>query len=86
MSGTGKSKFHAQFDHIALLTAPLGTLVGRLETRASNSDGTEPEELRRFLEDVEEVEPLLRRVATAEVETTMPLDDVVGTILRLVGA
>ncbi|MGH3050681.1 MAG: hypothetical protein ACRDLK_11025, partial [Gaiellaceae bacterium] len=80
-----QSKFHAQFDHIVLLTAPLDTLVGRLATRTNNSYGKQPEELRRFLEDVEKVEPLLRGIATFEVETTMPLDDVVTTILRLVG-
>jgi adenylate kinase family enzyme len=78
--------FHPQFDHIVLLSAPLPTMVARLETRSNNAYGTAREERRRFLEDVETVEPLLRRVATAEVVTTAPLDDVVATILRLVGA
>lgn len=43
-------------------------------------------ELRRVLEDVETVEPLLRRVATEEVRTTVRLNEVVTTILRLVHA
>lgn len=81
-----QAKFHAQFDHIVLLSAPLETLVERLATRSNNPYGKAPEELRRFLEDVKTVEPLLRRVATHEVRTTVPLNEVVTTILRLVDA
>jgi len=81
-----QAKFHAQFDHIVLLSAPIDTLVVRLAARTNNSYGKTPEEFRRFREDVETVEPLLRRVATHEVQTTMPLNDVVTTILQLVDA
>lgn len=77
-------KFHDQFDHIVLLSAPLETMVERLATRTTNSFGRSPDEFRRFLDDVETVEPLLRTVATHEVRTTMPLDEVVTTVLRLV--
>ena len=56
-----------------------------VQTRTNNPYGKSPLELRRFLEDVETVEPLLRRAADHEVRTTAPLDDVVATILRLVG-
>jgi len=45
-----------------------------------------PEELRRFLDDVKTVEPLLRLVASHEVQTTVPLNEVVWTVLRLVDA
>lgn len=81
-----QAKFHDEFDHIVLLSAPMDTLVERVATRKSNSYGKTPEEFRRFREDVETVEPLLRRIATHEVRTTMPLDDVVTTILQLVDA
>jgi dephospho-CoA kinase len=81
-----QAKFHTQFDHIVLLSAPVETLVERLATRTDNSYGKAPEELRRFLDDVETVEPLLRRVADHEVRTTVPLNDVVRTVLRLVDA
>ena len=77
-------KFHDQFDHIVLLSAPLETMVERLATRTTNSFGRSPDEFRRILDDVETVEPLLRKVATHEVRTTMPLDEVVTTVLRLV--
>ena len=78
-----QAKFHAQFDHIVLLSAPLETLVARLATRTNNAYGKSPEELRRFLDDVETVEPLLRRVASHEVRTTVPVNEVVTTVLRL---
>ena len=81
-----QGKFHAQFDHIVLLSAPLETLVERLATRANNPYGKDPEEFRRFLEDVETVGPRLRRVAAHEVRTTVLLDEVVATVLRLVDA
>lgn len=77
---------HARFDHIILLSAPIETLVERLAARTTNSFGKAPEELRRILDDVENVEPLLRRAADHEIRTTVPLDDVVTTVLRLVGA
>jgi shikimate kinase len=79
-----QAKFHSQFDQIILLSAPIETLVQRLATRTTNSYGKNPEELRRFLDDLETVEPLLRRVASHEVRTTTPLHEVVSTILRLV--
>jgi hypothetical protein len=66
--------------------APLETLAERLATRTSNSFGKAPEQLRRVLDDLETVEPRLRQVADYEVRTTVPLNEVVATVLRLVGA
>jgi dephospho-CoA kinase len=77
-------RFHRRFDHILLLSAPLETLLERLATRTDNPYGKAPEERQRFLADVETVEPLLRQVATAEIRTTAPLDEVVATILEIV--
>jgi dephospho-CoA kinase len=79
-------RFHPRFDHIVLLSAPPGTLVERLAARTNNPFGKSPEELRRVLGDLEHVEPLLRRVADHEIVTTVPLDEVVRTLLRLVDA
>jgi len=79
-------QFHPRFDFIILLSAPPETLVERLATRTSNSFGKSPQELRHILDDLEAVEPLLRRAADHEVRTTMPLTGVVTTILQIVGA
>jgi dephospho-CoA kinase len=79
-------QFHPRFDQIILLSAPPEMLVERLATRTSNSFGKTQEELLRILDDLDAVEPLLRRAADHEVRTTVPLNDVVAEILRLVGA
>ncbi len=79
-------QFHPQFDTIILLSAPAETLMDRLAARTGNPYGKTPEELSRVLADLRSVEPLLRQVADHEVQTTMPLDDVVTNILRIVGA
>lgn len=81
-----QARFHARFDHIILLSAPLEVLTGRLAARTSNPYGKDPGELRRIIDDVEAVEPLLRRVADHEVRTTISLNEVVTAILRLVDA
>jgi dephospho-CoA kinase len=77
-------KFHPRFDHIILLSAPVQVLVERLAARTSNSYGKAPGELDRVLDDVRTNEPLLRQAADHEIRTTMPLNDVVIAILRLV--
>jgi shikimate kinase len=79
-------KFHSQFDHIILLSAPLEVLTQRLATRTNNPFGKSAEQSRRFLADVQEVEPLLRAIADCEIDTTMPLSEVVRAILQAVGA
>ena len=81
-----QARFHARFDHIILLSAPLEVLMGRLADRTSNPYGKAPDELSRIVDDVEAAEPLLRRVADHEVRTTIPLDEVVTAILRHVHA
>ena len=77
-------KFHSRFDHIVLLSAPASLIVERLDRRTTNSYGKAPDELARVLGHVETVEPLLRRVADAEIDTSAPLNDVVAAILRIV--
>jgi len=81
-----QAQFHVQFDHVILLSAPLEVVVERLATRASNPYGKAPEELGRVVDDLATVEPLLRRVADHEIRTTIPLNEVVMTILCLVDA
>ena len=79
-------KFFPQLDHIVLLTAPAEVIVERLGTRTNNSYGKHPDEVARVLSLVEQVEPLLRRVAGHEINTNAPLDDIVAALLRLIRA
>lgn len=82
---SNQGQFYRQFDHIILLSAPLPLMVERLATRTTNSFGKDPGELARILEDQWTIEPLLRRVATAELVTTAPVDDLVAAVLAIIG-
>ena len=77
-------KFLPQFDHVVLLSAPADVIVERLRTRTNNLYGKHPDEIARVLGLVERVEPLLRRAAGHEIDTSACLEDVVATLLRLV--
>ena len=79
-------KFLPQFDHVVLLSAPADVMVERLRTRTNNSYGKHPKEVARVLSLKESVEPLLRRVAGHEIDTSACLDDVVANVLQLVGS
>ncbi len=87
VSGTSvnQGKFYPRFDHIILLSAPTPLIVERLKNRTNNPYGKSSEELTRVLGHIATVEPLLRRGATAEIRTDVPVDEVVQTILELVG-
>lgn len=77
-------KFFPQLDLIVLLSAPASVIVERLRTRTTNQYGKRPDEVARVLGLVESVEPLLRRAAGYEIDTSVPLEEVVATLLRLV--
>ncbi len=76
-------KFYPQFRHIILMSAPADVIRERLAGRPNNPYGKQPEELEEVMHHMEWVEPRLRRSATHEIVTTMPLDRVVATILSL---
>ena len=76
-------RFFPQFDHIVLLSAPVDVIARRLRTRANNPYGKHPDEINRVLALVESVEPLLRRVAGYEIDTSVPLEEVVVSLLQL---
>jgi hypothetical protein len=69
-----------------LLSAPAEVLAERLASRRADSFGRAPGELERVPDDLRAVEPLLRKAATHEIQTTKPLGDVVADVLHLVGA
>ena len=72
-----------RFDAVVLLSAPVEVLTERLANRTTNPFGKDPAELARVLDNVREVQPLLRRVATHEIDTTAPLDKVVAEVERI---
>ncbi len=86
ISGTSPNQglFYPRFDHIILLSAPASTILQRLASRSNNAFGKSADDLDHILADIELIEPVLRRGSTAEINTEVPLDRVVQTILDLV--
>jgi broad-specificity NMP kinase len=76
--------FYPDFDHIVLLSVSRDVMVERLASRTTNPFGKRPDELAKILADLEEFEPMMRRGAMHEIDTSKPLDLVIDEILDLV--
>jgi dephospho-CoA kinase len=85
VSGTvsNQGKFYPSFDEIVLLSAPADVLLERIEGRATNGYGKSPEQRELVLRHLAEVEPLLRRTCTHELDATRPLAMVVEQLAGL---
>jgi shikimate kinase len=77
-------KFLPQFDDIILLSTSATVIVERLRKRTNNPYGKQPDEVARVLSLLETVEPLLRRSAGYEINTSGSLDDVLTAVLHIV--
>jgi len=77
---SNQGRFYDRFDAVVLLSAPVGVLLGRLATRTTNTFGRDDDERRRILDDLSEVEPLLRATATHELDAQRPLAEVVDAL------
>lgn len=75
-----------RFDLMVLLSAPEAVLRERLASRTSNPFGKDPRELARVMADLAEVEPLLRRAADFEIDTSADPKDVLDRVLQLAHA
>lgn len=81
---SNQRKFTHRFDVVVLLSAPRDVLLDRIQTRTTNAFGRTAAERQRILDDLENVEPLLRKAATAEIVTTRPVPSVADEIEALV--
>lgn len=72
-----------RFDDVVLLHAPADVIVQRLAARTGDEYGARPGEVSRVLGLVQTVEPLLRRAATHELDTSGCVEDVVAAVLKL---
>lgn len=83
ISGTARNwrPLLSRFDHILLLTAPAEVMITRLANRTNNPYGQTAEQRAEAVAYKETVEPLLRNLATIEIDTRAPLDEVVATVL-----
>jgi len=85
VSGTVSNQglFYDRFDAVVLLSAPAEVLLSRIEHRTTNTYGKSPGERELILRDLAEVEPLLRRTCTHELDATKPLASVVERLAEL---
>jgi shikimate kinase len=70
---SNQGRFYREFDAVVLLTAPLETLLARIERRETNPYGKSDEERALVVHHVATVEPLLRRTATHVLDATAPV-------------
>jgi shikimate kinase len=88
VSGTvsNQGRFYDRFEHVVLLSAPLDVLIERVRLRSNNPYGksaAQQAEIRRY---VDEVEPLLRRGASVELDGRLPVGVLADTLEELLGA
>jgi hypothetical protein len=85
VSGTvsNQGRFYPRFDAVVLLHAPAETILDRIATRATNDYGKSADERALVLQQLAEVEPLLRATCTHEIDATQPLEVVVGQLVAI---
>ena len=76
-------KFVGRFDDVVLLSAPIGIMLDRVRLRTNNPYGKQDLEIAQIKENVRRFEPRLRRIASHEIDTSLPIRDVLETILKL---
>jgi dephospho-CoA kinase len=80
---TNQGRFYPLFDQVVLLTAPAGVMLARIAARDTNPYGKHPREQELILEHLAEVEPRLRATATAVIDASAPLTQVVERLEAL---
>ena len=85
VSGTvsNQGRFYDRFDAVALLSAPAEVLLSRIQSRTTNAYGKSPEQRELVLRHLADVEPLLRRTCTHELDAAEPLASVVAQLAEL---
>ena len=76
-----QTKFYPGLTDIVLFSAPREVILARLATRSNNPYGKSAKERNEILRNLEEVEPLLRRGATFEIDTSIDLADVINQLV-----
>src|SRR5690349_12583220 len=83
---SNQGQFYRWFEHVVLLSAPVEVLLSRIAQRSTNAYGKAPAERALVLQHIREVEPLLRRTATVEIDTTVAVEQVVRRLEDLISS
>jgi dephospho-CoA kinase len=78
-----QGRFYDRFDAVVLLSAPADVILERIATRTNNPWGKSPAERDLILEQIREVEPLLRATCTHEIDASLPLAAVVEALIEI---
>ncbi|WP_345523168.1 AAA family ATPase [Nocardioides conyzicola] len=73
--GTAENQglFYDRFEHVVYLRVPLETLLDRVRVRTNNPYGKTTEQQADIARYIAEVEPLIRRTATLELDGLLPI-------------
>ncbi|WZH37355.1 MAG: AAA family ATPase [Microbacterium enclense] len=87
VSGTSENQgdFSDRFEEVVLLSAPVEVVIDRVRSRTNNPYGRTAEQQEEIRASLEEVEPLLRRGATAELDARSSVKDLADAIALLAG-
>jgi dephospho-CoA kinase len=78
-----QSKFYDRFDAVVLLSATADVILDRVARRTTNDYGKTPLERAMIVVDLAEVEPLLRKGCTHELDASRPLADIVADLTAI---
>jgi hypothetical protein len=78
-----QSRFYDRFDAVVLLTAPADVILDRVARRPTNDYGKTPLERAMILDDLANIEPVLRACCTHELDAAGPLADVVADLIAI---
>jgi shikimate kinase len=76
--------FYDRFDHVVLLSAPLGILIDRVSSRTTNPYGQTADEQAEIAQYVQTVEPRLRRTATIELDAQAGMSELASAVEDLI--
>ena len=78
-----QTAFYNRFDAVVLLSAPADVMLDRVARRTTNEYGKTPLERAMILDDLANIEPLLRAGCTHELDASRPLADVVADLIAI---
>jgi len=82
VSGTAENqgRFYGRFKHVVLLSAPVEVLIKRVATRTNNPYGRSADQQAEIRQYAVEVEPLLRRGASIELDACRPVGELADVV------
>mgnify|MGYP002738380094 CR=1 FL=1 len=85
VSGTveNQGRYYDRFEHVVLLSATVEVLVDRVRTRTNNPYGRTAEQQQEIRRYARQVEPLLRRGASLELDGQLPTAELADIVEEL---